>query len=75
MAEEKIKDRPEGSNTVVREPKPGGNQVDKSNGRGDDAINLSHESGRKPSEVAPKQATQDPPDDGGFTEDNPNGHG
>jgi hypothetical protein len=66
------------SNTIVRDPKPGGSQAEKSKGKGDDAINQSHESGRKPSDVdknAQKSATQDPPDDGGFTEDNPNEHG
>ena len=76
MAQQKTEHRPKESNTIVGVPKPGGAQAEKSKGKGDDSINQSHESGRKPSEVgvaknAQKPATQDSPDDGGFT-DNPN---
>ena len=74
MAQQKTGHRPKESNTIVGVPKPGGAQAEKSKGKGDDSINQSHESGRKPSEVgAPKtaQPTQDPPDDGGFTDGRP----
>jgi hypothetical protein len=47
MTEEKAQGQPKESNTIVREPKPGGSQVDKSKGKGDDAINQTHESGKE----------------------------
>lgn len=71
----------EESNTIVREPKPGGSQVDKSRGKGDDAINQTHESGKETGSVkgdqptGERRPTQDPPDDGGFRDDNPNERG
>jgi hypothetical protein len=67
MADEKPAARPKETNTVIRDVKPGGSQAEKSKGKGDDAINQTQERGRQ-TESAKNQPTQDPPDDGGFTD-------
>jgi hypothetical protein len=66
--------------TIKANPKPGGRQEDKSHGNGDADLEKASVGGHaRPAaddgEAKNRRATQDPPDDGGFTEDSPNEHG
>ena len=62
--------------TVRGTPGSAGDQAEKSKGKGDDALEKASVGGGKSSGADPRRnPTQDPPDDGGFTEDDPNEHG
>ena len=58
--------------TIHRTPGSGGDQASKSKGKGDDALEKASVGGLKSGADPNRESTQAPPDDGGFTEDNPN---
>jgi hypothetical protein len=76
MQKERGRDQRE-SETIRSTPTPGGNQADKSNGNGDDALEIALVGGRTEADAlndAHKKATKATTEDG-VLEDNPYEHG